>query len=74
MAFVKQLYYCYKGNQQLMDECFRASGRMRPKWGEVHPSDGATSGEVTVRKSCRTNSEMFGAEVYSQNTGNHTPQ
>ncbi|PSP75246.1 hypothetical protein BRC86_03660 [Halobacteriales archaeon QS_3_64_16] len=31
MAFVKQLYYWYQGDQQLMDECFRTSGWMRMK-------------------------------------------
>jgi putative DNA primase/helicase len=60
MAFVKQLYYWCKGDQQLMDECFRASGRMRQKWDEVHSSDGATYGEMTIRKVCRTNSDTFG--------------
>jgi putative DNA primase/helicase len=60
MAFVKQLYYWCKGDQQLMDECFRASGRMRPKWDEVHSSDGATYGEMTIQKVCRTNSDTFG--------------
>jgi putative DNA primase/helicase len=44
MALMKQLYYWCKGNQRLMDECFRASGRMRPKWDEVHSSGGATYG------------------------------
>jgi primase-polymerase (primpol)-like protein len=60
MAFVKQLYYWCKGDQQLMDECFRASGRMRPKWDEVHSADGATYGEMTIQKVCRTNSDTFG--------------
>jgi putative DNA primase/helicase len=60
MAFVKQLYYWCKGDQQLMDDCFRASGRMRSKWDEVHSSGGATYGEMTIRKVCRTNSDTFG--------------
>jgi len=60
MAFMKQLYYWCKGDQRLMDKCFRASGRMRQKWDEVHASDGATYGEMTIRKVCRTNSETFG--------------
>lgn len=65
MAFVAQLHYWCKGDEQLMDECFRASGRygMRPqptpKWDEVHSSDGATYGEMTIRKVCRTNSDTF---------------
>jgi putative DNA primase/helicase len=60
MAFVAQLHYWCKGDQQLMDDCFRASGRMRPKWDEVHSSDGDTYGEMTIREVCRTNSETFG--------------
>lgn len=60
MAFVKQLYYWCRGDQQLMDECFRASGRMRRKWDEVHSADGATYGEMTIRKVCRTNNDTFG--------------
>lgn len=60
IALVSQLYYWCKGDQQLMDECFRASSRMRPKWDEVHSSDGATYGEMTIRKVCRTNSDTFG--------------
>ncbi|RLM57620.1 hypothetical protein DVK02_07640 [Halobellus sp. Atlit-31R] len=60
MALVKQLYYWCKGDQQLMDECFRASGRIRPKWDEVHSADGATYGEMAIRKVCRTNSDTFG--------------
>jgi putative DNA primase/helicase len=60
MAFVKQLCYWCQGDQQLMNECFRASGRMRPKWDKVHSSDGATYGEMTIGKVCRTNSETFG--------------
>jgi putative DNA primase/helicase len=59
MAFVKQLYYWCKGDQQLMDECFRASRRMRPKWDKVHSSSGATYGKITIRKVCRTNNDTF---------------
>ncbi|NHN61916.1 hypothetical protein G9463_01130 [Haloarcula sp. JP-Z28] len=66
MAFVKQLYYWCKGDQQLMDDCFRVSGRygMRPrqtpKWDEVHYSNGDTYGEQIIDKVCRTNSDTFG--------------
>jgi primase-polymerase (primpol)-like protein len=65
MAFVKQLYYWCKGDQKLMDECFRASGRygMRPqqtpKWDEVHYSNEDTYGEGTIREVCRTNCDTF---------------
>jgi hypothetical protein len=60
MAFVKQLYYWCKGDQQLMDECIRASGRIRPKWDGVHSSDRATYSEMTIRKVCLTNNDTFG--------------
>ena len=58
MAFVKQLYYWCKGDQQLMNECFRASGRMRSKWDEHQGSQ--AYGEMTIRKVCRMNSDTFG--------------
>lgn len=58
MAFVKQLYYWCRGDQNLMDECFRASGRMRQKWDEQRSDQ--TYGEMTIHKVCRTNSDTFG--------------
>jgi putative DNA primase/helicase len=58
MVFVKHLYDWCKGDQQLMNECFRASGRMRPKWDEYRGD--RTYGEMTIRKICQTNSETFG--------------
>ncbi len=36
-------------NEQLIDEIFRQSKLMRPKWDEVHGGDGATYGAMTVR-------------------------
>lgn len=59
MAFAKQLYFWCRGNQQLMDTCFRASHRMRPKWDEVHYSNGDTYGERTLHKVCRSNNDTF---------------
>jgi len=50
MAFVKHLYFWCKGDEQLMDECFRASGRMRPKWDKIHYSNGDTYGEQIIYK------------------------
>jgi len=51
MAFVKHLYFWCKGDEQLMDECFRASGRMRTKWDEYRGSQ--TYGEMTIGKAYR---------------------
>jgi len=58
MALVKQLYYWCKADERLMDECFRASGRTRPKWDEQRGDQ--TYGEMTIQNVCRTNSEIFG--------------
>jgi primase-polymerase (primpol)-like protein len=58
MAFVKQLHYWCQGDQQLMDKCFRTSGRMRPKWDEKRGDQ--TYGEMTIQKVCRTNTDTFG--------------
>jgi len=60
MAFVSHLYFWCQGNPRLMDECFRASSRMRQKWDEVRTSDEATYGELTIREVCRSNTETFG--------------
>ncbi len=62
MGFVKQLYFWCQGDPRLMDECFRASSRMRRKWDEVRTSDGATYGELTIREVCRSNTETFGGK------------
>jgi len=51
MAFVKHLYFWCKGDEQLIDECFRASGRMRPKWDEYRGNQ--TYGEMTIGKAYR---------------------
>ena len=62
MAVVSHLYFWCQGDARLMDECFRASSRMRGKWDEVRTSDGATYGELTIREVCRSNTETFGGK------------
>ena len=59
MAFIEQLYFWCQGDQQLMDECFRTSGRMRSKWDEVHYSNGDTYGERHIRIACRRGDDEF---------------
>ena len=58
ITFVKQLYYWCKGDRQLMDDCFRASGWMRSKWDDQRGDQ--TYGEMTIRKVRRSNSDTFG--------------
>jgi putative DNA primase/helicase len=48
MAFVKHLDFWWKGDEQLMDKCFRASCRMRQKWDEYRGSQ--TYAEMIMRK------------------------
>jgi len=60
IAFVAQLYFWCKGDPQLIDACFRASGRMREKWNEIHYANGDTYGEGTIRKVCLSNEDIFG--------------
>ena len=62
MALLSHLYFWCQGDPRLMDECFRASSRMRRKWDEVRTSDGATYGELTIREVCRSNTETFGGK------------
>lgn len=56
LAFCALLaFWCNKDPKQ-MDRLFRRSGRMRAKWTEVHRSDGATYGEMTIEvaiKGCK---------------------
>jgi len=65
MVFIEQLYFWCKGDQQLMDKCFRTSRRygMRnqptPKWDEVHQPNGDTYGEWHIRIACRRGDETF---------------
>ena len=62
MALVSHLYFWCQGDPRLMDECFRASSKMRRKWDEVRTSDGATYGELTIREVCRSEHETFGGK------------
>jgi len=59
MALISHLYFWCQGDPRLMDECFRASSRMRRKWDEVRTSDGVTYGELTIREVCQSNTETF---------------
>ena len=51
------LYFCWSVNFRngndldQTDRIFRASGRMRDKWDEVHWSDGTTYGQRTLARS-----------------------
>lgn len=49
-ALCTHLAFYAQGDAGRIDRMFRASGLMRPKWDEVHYSDGRTYGEETIRR------------------------
>lgn len=53
----RHLAFWFGGNEGDIDQAFRESRRMRPKWDEKHFSDGRTYGQATVKKAvdgCRS--------------------
>lgn len=48
LAFCQMLAKKFGPDPQKIDEIFRSSGLMRPKWDEIHFSDGRTYGQATV--------------------------
>lgn len=49
-AFCNALAFYTRKNAAQMDEVFRTSGLMRPKWDEKHSGSGKTYGEMTIEK------------------------
>jgi primase-polymerase (primpol)-like protein len=52
MALCCLLAFWTDGDPSRVDELFRQSGLLRPKWDEVHYADGATYGERTIERAC----------------------
>jgi putative DNA primase/helicase len=50
LALCNHLRYWCNGDRLRVDALFRRSGRMRPKWDEVHYGDGRTYGQGTLDK------------------------
>ena len=49
-ALIRHLAYWSNSTDPTdLDRLFRKSGRMRPKWDEVHTADGLTYGQATIR-------------------------
>ena len=59
MALCSLLAFWTGGDTTQMDRLFRNSGLMRPKWDEVHFSDGATYGERTVERAIAGTEEFY---------------
>jgi len=50
MGYISILAKWTKFDEQITDQIYRQSALMRPKWDKQHHSDGATYGEMTIRK------------------------
>ncbi|SMO81566.1 phage NrS-1 polymerase family protein [Halorubrum cibi] len=59
LGFASDLAFWCREDPQLIDDCFRQSNRIRPKWDETHYSDGRTYGDVTIQKAIKTNGSTF---------------
>ena len=59
MAFCCLLAFWTGGDEKRMDELFRQSELIRPKWDEQHFADGATYGERTIERAIRNTSEFY---------------
>lgn len=46
-----------------IDQLFRQSGLMRPKWDERHSSDGRTYGQMTIDKAIQSTAEVYSART-----------
>ena len=49
LALCGMLAFWTNGDPARIDQLFRRSALMRPKWDERHAADGATYGEMTIR-------------------------
>lgn len=58
MAFVCHLCFWCRRDPDLIDNCFRNSGRMRPKWDNVHYENGDTYGERTIQEALFSNKAL----------------
>lgn len=58
-ALCQMLSFWYSGDSREIDNRFRQSGLMRPKWDEKHYSDGTTYGQKTISEALRTCKEFF---------------
>ncbi|WP_255152213.1 phage NrS-1 polymerase family protein [Halorarius halobius] len=59
MALCSMLAFWTGGDAEQMDRLVRDSGLMRPKWDEVHFSDGATYGERTIERAVAGTTEFY---------------
>ena len=59
MALCSLLAFWTAGDSTQIDRLFRQSGLLRPKWDEVHFSDGATYGERTIERSVAGTDDFY---------------
>lgn len=57
MSFCNMLAFWCRKDEQMMDDIFRASGLMRPKW--ERKQSGSTYGKLTIQKAIRTCTSVY---------------
>ena len=63
LALCSMLAFWTRGDQVRTDRLFRQSGLFRPKWDEVHGSDGHTYGQMTIAKALRRGAASVRAQA-----------
>lgn len=53
----KVIIHCGLKTEEELDFLFRLSGLYRPKWDDIHSSDGLTYGQMTIRKALQSNKD-----------------
>lgn len=59
MALCCMLAFWTGGDHSQIDQLFRQSGLLRPKWDEVHYADGSTYGEKTIERAIANTPEFY---------------
>lgn len=65
LALCSTLAFWTGGDTGRIDNLFRSSGLMRPKWDEIHSGAGATYGQMTIEKS------LQGVDFYNPRARNN---
>lgn len=66
-ALCAMLAFWTGGDQEQIDRLFRSSALIRPKWDEVHFSNGDTYGERTTKRANRVCSDYYSGERSASN-------
>lgn len=65
MALCSHFAFWFSGDRVAMDQAFRVSGLMRPKWDKKHHSDGRTYGQGTIDEALKGCREFYQESIKS---------